>query len=208
MSVMDDCRRRLSRAAPDARVLGWPLAILACALVWFAAAPARAEACTGSTYTFHRGVGEDGNYWNRSGTWPPVPSSPGGYPGEFSSCDTAIIADSPQELEPYAQQVPSGTMLHELVLDGGPLNSGGPLSVTGHFEWSNWTSQEEVNADGIEVPVTVTGTTTIRGDLPKYINGTGGNVAEQDNNGSLTLDGPTTVEDSGHLVPHSSGEEE
>lgn len=202
MFVTDDGRCWQSRhgaRSSIARSLLWSLALVACTLALFGAAPAHAETCT--TYTYHETTGPGATLWTNPKNWDGV-----GYPGEFSHCDTAIISDG-GELEPYVRQMPSGTILSNLTLDGGTINSGGPLTVTGHFEWSNWASHEEVNANGIEIPVTVTGTTTVRGDLPKYIDNTGGNASEQDYNGSLTLDGQTTVEDAGGLVPLSSGEE-
>jgi hypothetical protein len=202
MFVADDGRSWQGRhGAPSsiARSLRWSLALIACTLAWFGAPSAQAETCT--TYTYHATTGGTAHSWTFAGNW-----SPGGVPGASSKCDSVIISDA-EEVEPYVLHVPADVTLSNLTLDGGTINSGGPLTVTGHFEWSNWASHGELNANGIEIPITVTGTTTVRGDLPKYIDNTGGNNSEQDYNGSLTLKGPTTVEDTGELVPLSSGEE-
>jgi len=166
------------------------------ALSILAPVPAHAGTCTSyKSYKWIEPSGSD-HKWQTPGNWEPA-----GVPGVGSNCDSVTIPPESKEhtLEPYVKEAPlGGITLRNLTVQSSTINSGGPITVAGHLQWENQSGYGS-NAGGIELALTVTGTTTTAGDVAKMIGEEGQNNDGPSNEGSLTLDGPATIEGAGPL---------
>jgi hypothetical protein len=164
------------------RRLRTPLLALcaACALGVFAAGPASAtpvtaQRCSGTSFTW-TGM-DDGSSWGDEGNW-----SPSGDPG---SCGADSV-DIP--IEANITGMPAVT-LQNFTIDSGAgsdgSTAGGPLTVTGHFEW-----------DGSSLETTV--------NIPAGATGTIAGPANNKGVGSSDLGLPGTINVSGSLALHST----
>jgi hypothetical protein len=149
------------------------LALAACVFASPRVAGASASGCAVKTWT----GGGDASSWRDRMNWNP-PAAP-------KPCDSVSIGPTAVTPFPSILGVPAIT-LTELSLDGVQLAGGtGPVTVTADFSWS---SSGSPGTSDIAVPVTVDGTASFSGTDEKLVHGT-----------TLTLDGASTVSDSGPL---------
>ncbi len=137
--------------------------------------PVAALGSSSDTWT----AGGDGHTWTDGSNWS------AGVPQDG---DSVTIAPTKTQSSPDVTDLPSDTSLQDLTLTDSSL-SGGSLTVTGSFSWSESTSKQNV----LDAPLTVTGSASISGPGKKITFD------------HLTFEGDTDVSGSGLFETEFSG---